>query len=312
MSDNPADSVGEAFSKRIQAFSPRQSRSHPKTDRKRTSCAVGLKPKAESGCCTRRSIFDPRADAASRPSNNKRLSLEHLRVFIGWDERESIGGHAFLESLLRTTGRHSVSVTFLTAALAEELGLASDGTNAFTRARFAIPALCDFLGYAIYLDGADMLCREDLAKLWKLRNGWQAIQVVPHEYETRFPRKYIGTDLEADNASYPRKNQSSVMLWACEHYMNRKLTPEFIAQQPSSYLHRFEWLPEDRIGRLPMEWNHLVGEQVFNPQAKIAHYTLGIPAFKAYSDADYSEEWKQAMRDAMRGMQYPMTLHSAR
>jgi hypothetical protein len=37
--------------------------------------------------------------------------------------------------------------------------------------------------------------------------------------------------------------------------------------------------------------NHLVGEQEYDPEAKLVHYTLGVPAIQAYAHCDYSKEW---------------------
>lgn len=136
-----------------------------------------------------------------------------------------------------------------------------------------------------------MLMRGDIAELWNLRESWYGVMTVQHDYKTKHPRKYIGTELECANEDYPRKNWSSAILWDCGHYMNRCLTPDFIEQNQGSYLHRFGWLPSERIGSLPAEWNHLVGEQDYNREAKIAHFTLGIPGFEHYKLCDYSEEW---------------------
>lgn len=230
--------------------------------------------------------------------------MEIVRLFYGFDPREAIGAHVFLQSIVSKCSL-PVEAVALTPQLGKELGIESEGTNSFGKMRFAIPALCDFRGFAIYLDGSDMLCRGDLAELWGMRSGWEALQVVKHDYQTQHPRKYIGTDLESDNQDYPRKNQSSAMIFNCGHYLNkRSLNIQQLKDTPASYFHRFSWLTEERIGELPVEWNWLVGENQFNPQAKIAHFTLGMPGFSHYSDSEYADEWKQAMQDAMVGMQY--------
>jgi hypothetical protein len=41
------------------------------------------------------------------------------------------------------------------------------------------------------------------------------VQVVKHDYKTKFPRKYLGTEMESANENYPRKNWSSLILWNC-------------------------------------------------------------------------------------------------
>jgi hypothetical protein len=57
-------------------------------------------------------------------------------------------------------------------------------------------------------------------------------------------------------------------------------------------LHQFKWLPDEKIGSLPEEWNYLVGHsKVKNP--KLIHYTLGGPWFPEYVDCEYSNEWRR-------------------
>jgi hypothetical protein len=52
---------------------------------------------------------------------------------------------------------------------------------------------------------------------------------------------------------------------------------------------------------LPKEWNVLVGEQD-NKNAKIAHYTLGIPEFDHYQDCDFSKQWFNTKSRMMNGL----------
>src|SRR5690606_36000298 len=91
-----------------------------------------------------------------------------------------------------------------------------DGTNAFIYSRFLIPYLQNYKGWALFVDGADMIVKGDLAELWALRDKAKAVQVVKHDYRTKHPRKYVGTQMEADNRDYPCKNWSSVMVINCE------------------------------------------------------------------------------------------------
>ena len=56
-------------------------------------------------------------------------------------------------------------------------------------------------------------------------------------------------------------------------------------------LHRFRWIEDEAIGELPLEWNWLVGEYSYRPDAKVVHYTLGGPYFEEYRDCDYAAEW---------------------
>jgi hypothetical protein len=217
-----------------------------------------------------------------------------IRLFTGWDEREAVGWHAFAQSVIE---RSSVPV-----AITPFSGQQRDGTNAFTYSRFLVPYLCHFSGMAIFADGVDMLCRGDLAELWELRDPWKAVQVVKHEYATRHPRKYVGTDLEAENRDYPRKNWSSLVIWNCAHFANGRLTPEYVAEQGGEHLHRFGWLEDGQIGELPAAWNWLADEYGESEGAKLLHWTAGIPGFHHYRETPHAEEWKGTLRRVTRGM----------
>jgi hypothetical protein len=217
-----------------------------------------------------------------------------IRLFVGHDPREAVGLTVFLQSVLAHTSE-PVSITPLT-------GNQGSGSNAFNLSRFYVPVLCKFSGWAIWMDGADCLLRSDLAELGDLVDPQYAVQVVKHNYTPKADRKYIGTEMESPNEAYPMKNWSSVILWNCSHHANRALTKSFVKAQSGNYLHRFCWLAEEFIGELPKEWNHLVGEQELNPEAKLAHFTLGIPGFSHYADSDYAEEWKKALRESQRGL----------
>jgi hypothetical protein len=132
-----------------------------------------------------------------------------------------------------------------------------------------------------------MIVRGDIAELWNLRDVYKDVQVVKHDYKTCMPVKYLG----AKNEDYPRKNWSSVILWNCNSFPNRALTPKFVQQSTGSELHRFSWIDDDRIGALPPEWNWLPDEYGPNTDAKLLHYTLGTPCFQEFADTPQSEDW---------------------
>jgi len=207
-------------------------------------------------------------------------------VFIGHDPREAVAYHVCCESIIKHA---SIPVAFIPLS-----GEQRDGSNTFIYARFLVPYLCGFKGSALYLDG-DMIVRDDIAKLVAEANPRCGVNVVKHDYKTKFATKYLGNK----NEDYPRKNWSSVILYDCAFYPNRVLIPEFVAKQPGSYLHRFSWLADDQIGGLPKEWNHLTMEYAPNPDAKLYHYTLGIPAFEGYQSQEGAEEWRKTLTEAL-------------
>lgn len=209
-----------------------------------------------------------------------------IRLLTGFDQREAAGWHAFAQSVIENT---SVPVQIIPLAYANGI-MQKDGTNAFTYARFLIPELCDFSGWAIFADGADMVAVGDLAELWAMRDPKFAVQVVKHDYKTKHPVKYFGTEMEATNADYPRKNWSSLILWNCGHKAHRQYR-EILRGDNGPHLHRFGWLADDEIGSLPIEWNWLADEYGANTKAKILHWTAGIPAIYAYRGSPHAQMW---------------------
>jgi hypothetical protein len=219
-----------------------------------------------------------------------------IQLFAGFDEREEVGYHAFCSSVIERA-TVPVSITPLSLPMVSRVYGAGhrDGSNGFIYLRFLIPYLMGFEGFAIFCDGADMVMQADIAELASLYDPFKAVQVVKHDYKTKHPRKYLGTQMEADNGDWPRKNWSSVMLINCGHYAWRDMTPEKVAGLPGSYLHRFSFInDEGRIGELPKEWNWLADEYGRNDDAKLLHWTCGIPAFKAHKDAPMADRWFKA------------------
>ena len=79
------------------------------------------------------------------------------------------------------------------------------------------------------------------------------------------------------------------------------LTADYVNTATGLDLHQFKWLPNDHaIGKLDLEWNWLVGEYDYNPDAKNVHWTLGGPYFKEYQDSDYANEWFNLYADTIR------------
>lgn len=217
-----------------------------------------------------------------------------IQIFAGYDPREAIGYHTFCASVIEHC-TEPVTITPLHMDTLQKVysGGHRDGTNAFIYSRFLIPYLLGYRGFAIFVDGADMVVREDIAELWKLRDPFKAVQVVKHNYKTKHKRKYVGTKMEADNSDYPCKNWSSVMIINCGHYAWRNITPETVERMQGAYLHRFEFIEPRYIGELPMVWNWLADEYGENAYAKLLHWTAGIPAWPAYKDAPMADEWRK-------------------
>jgi lipopolysaccharide biosynthesis glycosyltransferase len=217
-----------------------------------------------------------------------------IPLYVGYDPREAAAYHVFCQSVIEHS---SVPVQFipLHSPMLRNFDGQRDGTNAFIYSRYLIPHLQGFDGWAVFADG-DMLCRTDIAALWRLRDAQYAVQVVQHDYETQHPRKYLGTKLENDNLQYPKKNWSSLVLWNCGHPSNRILSREFVEDAGGIFLHRFQWLQDEEVGELPVTWNYLVREYP-KAEACLNHYTLGVPGFPEYANDD-NGEWARTLKRA--------------
>lgn len=220
-----------------------------------------------------------------------------IRIAIGYDERESIAYHTFCQSILEKSSQPLAFTPLVLSSLPSYTEKHKDGSNSFIYSRFLTPSLFNFEGWAIFADG-DMICREDIYNLWKLRDDTKALLCAKHDYKSKYQEKYLGNK----NQDYPRKNWSSLVLWNCGHTANRVLTPQFVQNQSGAFLHRFTWLQDDQIGELDLSWNWLTTEYPRNIDAKILHYTLGTPCFKDYWNCEMSEEWHEANARTMKGM----------
>jgi len=217
------------------------------------------------------------------------LRPDAVPIFVGYDNREAAAYHAFCQSVLEKASLPVLFIPLGPGVVPPDFDGKRDGSNAFIYSRFLIPWLCYFSGWAIFADG-DMVCQTDIAELWQMREFSKVgAMVVKHDYQTRFPQKYLGSK----NESYPRKNWSSLILWHCGHYPNRILTPEFVAKQAGSFLHRFSWLKDEEIGELPREWNWLVSEYEHNDEARLLHYTIGTPCFEEFANCDHAADWHE-------------------
>lgn len=212
--------------------------------------------------------------------------MKAIPVYIGYDPREAIAFHTCANSIIRNSSRPVAIIPVALNLFKDYSETHTDGSNHFIYTRFLVPHLQEYTGWAIFIDG-DMIVRGDIAELWDQRNDYKDVMVVQHDYKTRMPVKYLG----AKNEDYPRKNWSSVILWNCSSFPNRKLTPDFVQKSTGSELHRFSWLEDERIGELPKEWNWLPDEYGPNPDAKLLHYTLGTPCFHEFANTPQGDEW---------------------
>ena len=218
-----------------------------------------------------------------------------LHVFTGHEDRVAVGTHVFVQSVL-DHARAPVAITPITRLAAPAH---AEGSNAFTARRFLVPHIMGCTGWAAFVDGADMLCRADINGLMEHARYGKAVMVVKHDYATQHARKYRGTRMEADNGDYERKQWASVMLFNCRHPVWIDIKPDFIRAQSMLDLLQLRFLEDDLIGELPMEWNWLADEHGENANAKLLHFTAGIPHFEMHAQAPMAGEWITTRETAM-------------
>ena len=218
-----------------------------------------------------------------------------IRVFIGYDPVEAVAFSVLAHSI---NVRASQPVQVAPVMLDQLQGVYRRERNPlqsteFSFSRFLVPWLCGFDGWAVFMD-CDMLMRDDVAKLWDLRDERYAVQVVKHVHVPREQTKFLG----AVQTKYEKKNWSSVMLMNCAKCAT--LTPDYVNRATGLELHQFKWLESEAlIGEIPSRWNHLVGYDAPRPDAALVHFTIGGPYFEEYRDCEYAEEWHEARRQML-------------
>jgi len=218
---------------------------------------------------------------------------EAFRIYIGWDSREPEAYDVAKFSLER---RASIPVAVIPLKIDE---LCARGlyrrdkdplaSTEFTYSRFLTPALADYSGWALFCD-SDFLWLGDIAGLLDYtRTPTKAMFCVQHDYQPKDTVKMDG----AVQTTYPRKNWSSLMLFNCEYPSVRRLTPDVVNRETGAYLHRMQWLADDEIGALPIEWNWLEGWNKKPEQGtpKAVHFTRGGPWFENWQDVEYGDLW---------------------
>jgi hypothetical protein len=195
-----------------------------------------------------------------------------LRVFIGYDPRQPISYNVLQQSIF-TRSSKPVSITPL---VIEQLPITRVGLTPFTYTRFLVPYLCKYEGWALFLD-IDMLLQDDIAKLFDLANDRYTVMVSKNDM---------------------RFEWASAMLFNCSRC--EILTPEFINDPRNDGLHAIRWAEPSEIGDLPREWNHLVGYDKPRNDAKLIHYTQGVPCFPETETSEHKDAWMKEF-DMVRG-----------
>ena len=215
--------------------------------------------------------------------------MEMIRVFLGYDSREAAAFHVAAHSIHRHSSQPVRIAPLLLSQLQSVFQPPRDPKQStdFSFSRFLVPHLCDYQGWAIFAD-CDILARDDIAKLWELRDDRYAVMRVKHDYVPAESTKFLGHE----QTKYAKKNWSSVILF--NNARCQALTLDYVDQASGLALHRFEWLGNDElIGELPAGWNHLVdyNSSAAGRAAENLHYTSGGPWFENCRQCGFAAEW---------------------
>ena len=224
-----------------------------------------------------------------------------MKVFIGWDSREVDAYKVAQHTLAKHCSSENLEVYPIKQEDVRKAGLYSrtddkpgEGASVeFTYTRFLVPYLCNYEGWALFVD-CDFMFSKDISELFAMADDKYAVMCVQHDYVPRTTVKMDGQK----QVAYPRKNWSSCVLWNCGHPKNKIIGPYQASNATGAFLHRFSWLEDEEIGSLPLEWNWLEGEDD-KPETipAVVHYTNGGPWFENYQDCDYAEEWLEALKE---------------
>jgi|TARA_R110002110_G_scaffold3190_4_gene16441 lipopolysaccharide biosynthesis glycosyltransferase len=219
-------------------------------------------------------------------------------VFVGWDSREE-DAYKVCEHTLRKHSSVELNIVPLKREELIEKGLytrdeGGSVSTEFAYTRFLTPHLSEYKGWSLFID-CDFLFTRDVAELFSLSDPNHAAMCVQHDYTPSEATKMDGQK----QVAYPRKNWSSCVLWNCGHPANAMITPDIVNTETGAFLHRFQWLPDNLIGELPLEWNWLEGEYEKPDEIPaVIHYTNGGAWFKECQDVDYAQEWLDALQEA--------------
>jgi lipopolysaccharide biosynthesis glycosyltransferase len=233
------------------------------------------------------------------------------RIFLGWDAREATA-YAVAARSIRARASQPVDIQPISMGPLRDNGwyhrpteirdgrlfdVLSDSfmSTEHAIARFFVPQLCEFRGWALFAD-CDILCRADIADLFALADTRYAVQCVHHHYDKPTELQKMDGQLQV---GYPKKLWSSVMLWNCDHPAHRALTLNHLNTWPGRDLHGFRWLWEEQIGSLPPDWNYCVYVSPRIADPSIVHFTLGTPDMRGYEDSEFADEWRAYLRAAV-------------
>ena len=119
--------------------------------------------------------------------------MEPLRIFIGFDARETAAFHVLAHSIHARATRPVAVTPIVLDQLEPEFQRPRDPLQStdFSFSRFLTPYLSGFAGWSLFMD-CDMLMRADIAELFALRDERYAVMCVKHNHVPRETTKFLG------------------------------------------------------------------------------------------------------------------------
>lgn len=205
-----------------------------------------------------------------------------FKIFVGYDSTQDDAFRVCARSINRPV------IPLISKKIEEYQRIDEKASTPFSLTRFLVPYLSGYEGWSIFCD-SDFLWLCDIQEVFNLRDEKYGVMCVKHDYVPK-------TDVKMDGKiqyKYPRKNWSSLMLF--NNSKCKMLNPNIVNQESPSYLHRMQWIIDENIGSLPIEYNWLVGyykeTETFKPKA--LHFTDGGPWHNNYENCEYSDLWKK-------------------
>lgn len=220
---------------------------------------------------------------------------EVLRVFVGRDEREPLSYEVTCRSI-RAHASRPLSIVPIGLRLLQGQHLYTRPTERrhgrlwdviseqpmsteFSVARFWVPYLCNYEGWALFVDG-DFLFRDDIVKLFSLADDGYAVMCVKHHF---IPEESTKMDGQIQRR-YRRKLWSALMLFNCGHRSCARLDLDYLNNIHRDHLHQFRWCWDSEIGELPQQWH------VIESGVSAYHFTKGTLELGIRGSA-FDDEW---------------------
>jgi hypothetical protein len=181
-----------------------------------------------------------------------------IKVYIATDGDIHQDAERVIEYSIRKHASEDVEINFIRPGW-------KIGCTGFTTHRYLIPELCNFEGYAIYLD-VDMLPLSDIKELWDYKQ----------------PGKWMTT---------PKRDDVSVI--DCSAF--RDIPPsDKLKNEPKVYNKKYirKLIGDRHVEGIPLDWNTC---DMITPTAKLIHYTdLNTQPWHPIPNHNYKEHPNQA------------------